>query len=729
MFSRPSIYSSSLFPTTTCSRSFAFITGRTLSVSQNTAASRAFGSITSYGYFSQNTHKNILSRSTLSTINKRPSPYPSTRLRFAQNNNNEEKIMIAEFSSEASNYNSNQNHQHYQQIFLNDLKTSFTDHILPNLPSSSNHNNGNTNENVIILLLAVSGGCDSIALLHGTLQILDDLRNTQNQKKIEVHVAHFDHCQRGKENSDLDREFVKNISLKYDNVPFHSFCWDSDKAKGGNNDRKFSQEMARDWRRFHLIQLLHDLTTTKYDNIGQDTNNQNFCPTSCCGVILTAHHADDSDETLLLKLLRGTHITNLSGLEYLTTMESPIQSHQSTATLFAKPMLNLRKHDIINFLNEQNLTWREDLSNKSNKYLRNRVRNELIPLMTDILSSSISDDEYDENNTNNTSTNKASSVLAKRLSNLSIQSKSLKKDLNERAQLYLQDHVDRETHQFILPPITKTSDNITNTIQLTLDQQEALHQWVNQRMNMMVTGENSSVKSHNLTFDRLQSICKQLYNHPTKTRWILNIGNNWNIVRCGNILDVQNSSYSTIQTSNSGNVKHTENLNEDIPWILERVETTNIDFKKEENSLNTGSSSTFIYFKTQSESTLPQQLTFSRVQGNEHKLFMPSWRKRKDENNNERKSIKIKEFLRGQKVPLHKRQNAIILHHENNDEIVAVLVQREEAIINDDDDQKSNTRKKEEWFVGVDYFEPYCRHKKGENHNDFIFSIRSKDIL
>ena len=85
---------------------------------------------------------------------------------------------------------------------------------------------------------------------------------------------------------------------------------------------------------------------------------------------------------MLLKFLRGTHISNLCGLEPIQ-----IESQSKKPAKFAKPMLNIRKREIVGFLKKQGLSWREDASNASDKYLRNRVRNELIPLMADLVGS------------------------------------------------------------------------------------------------------------------------------------------------------------------------------------------------------------------------------------------------------------------------------------------------------------------------------------------------------
>ena len=245
--------------------------------------------------------------------------------------------------------------------FLQKIKKSLQDDILPVLDSTNT---------VVVLLLAVSGGCDSIGLFHSIRTIVNHTKNDQHNNnihssdptknhKFEIHVAHFDHHQRGIE-SDKDRMFVHDLCHQA-NIPFHCFHWENK-----NEEYHFSQERARIWRRNKLEQLLESLT-----------NNEEETTTRKKGIILTAHHKDDSDETVLLKLLRGVHITNLHGID-------PV-SYGERNQIFGRPMLTLYKEEVEHFLTSQGLEWREDLSNKSDKYLRNRVRNELIPLMADMV--------------------------------------------------------------------------------------------------------------------------------------------------------------------------------------------------------------------------------------------------------------------------------------------------------------------------------------------------------
>ena len=182
----------------------------------------------------------------------------------------------------------------------------------------------------------------------------------------------------------------------------------------------FSQDLERQWRRRKMQQLATELirkrqlqadnnTTTHANN--NDGNNRQV---TYIGMITTAHHKDDSEETILLKLLRGVHISNIAGLSIVQQCPNATSSNSTAATSAAisssvldniddeygtnmgirnndtllywvRPLLNVRKQELVQTLQQNDFTWREDISNQSNKYLRNGYRNELIPLLHDLL--------------------------------------------------------------------------------------------------------------------------------------------------------------------------------------------------------------------------------------------------------------------------------------------------------------------------------------------------------
>ena len=182
------------------------------------------------------------------------------------------------------------------------------------------------------LILCVSGGSDSIALLHLCHQLNGLFR-------WQLHILHFHHGLR--EESDEEARFVRDLSQRL-NLEFHLRT-----TRDFQSETSGLQEKARNWRRTEALKLREEIRADS---------------------ILTAHHAEDQLETWLLKWLRGAH---LSGLQGMSRSDPP----------FIRPLLDFRKNMLSDFLKENGFEWREDASNQGSKYMRNRVRNELLPLL------------------------------------------------------------------------------------------------------------------------------------------------------------------------------------------------------------------------------------------------------------------------------------------------------------------------------------------------------------
>jgi len=235
----------------------------------------------------------------------------------------------------------------------------------------------------IPLILSVSGGTDSMALLHAvhsqtngsvkaTTKIFLNPNDPTEAKtrdthppplpnnSYKLHVATFDHLTRGGK-STSDSAFVKdfvatlNSSHKHDDIELHEFMW-------GNEEGSFSQEAARKWRRQVMSKLKASLSTS-----GE-------------GYIFTGHHKDDDTETILMKLIRGVHISKLKGMDA-----------KDEDGGFVKPFLKFPKAVLVAYNKFNGVEWIEDGSNVEKgegAYLRNRVRNELIPLLGELCSDS-----------------------------------------------------------------------------------------------------------------------------------------------------------------------------------------------------------------------------------------------------------------------------------------------------------------------------------------------------
>ncbi len=181
-------------------------------------------------------------------------------------------------------------------------------------------------------LLAVSGGLDSAVLAE--LFALS---------AFDYSIAHCNFQLRGKE-SDGDENFVKKLAAK-SNVSFFSVKFETEKFCA---DNRVSVQMGARQLRYEWLKEIK--TKNKFD------------------YIVTAHHADDSIETFFINLLRGTGIAGLKGIR--AKNEDVI-----------RPMLGFYRAEIEKFAKKNKLKWREDSSNSSDKYERNRIRHHVIPAL------------------------------------------------------------------------------------------------------------------------------------------------------------------------------------------------------------------------------------------------------------------------------------------------------------------------------------------------------------
>ena len=191
------------------------------------------------------------------------------------------------------------------------------------------------------LLIAVSGGIDSVVLTH----LFYELNFT-------IGLAHCNFQLRGKE-SDLDEEFVRNLSQKMDCPFFVKKCNTSEYA---TKNKQSIQIAARNLRYHWFTELV---------------NKHHF------DYVLTAHHADDNLETFLINLTRGTGLDGFTGIPKINGN-------------IIRPLLAFSRDEIIAYAKDtstslnMNIEWREDESNSSTKYVRNKIRHQVIPVLKEI---------------------------------------------------------------------------------------------------------------------------------------------------------------------------------------------------------------------------------------------------------------------------------------------------------------------------------------------------------
>jgi len=185
------------------------------------------------------------------------------------------------------------------------------------------------------LIIAISGGVDSVVLAHLC-------------KKLEFNfvLAHCNFNLRGEE-SNADEDFVVELAEELD---VEVFVQNFDTQAYADKNKRSIQMAARELRYDWFAELAEQL---KFD------------------CILTAHHADDNLETFLINFTRGTGLNGLTGIPMINGNIS-------------RPLLPFSRETIESYARENEITWREDSSNSSRKYLRNKLRHEVVPILKEI---------------------------------------------------------------------------------------------------------------------------------------------------------------------------------------------------------------------------------------------------------------------------------------------------------------------------------------------------------
>ncbi|MFC6269184.1 tRNA lysidine(34) synthetase TilS [Frigoriflavimonas asaccharolytica] len=177
-------------------------------------------------------------------------------------------------------------------------------------------------------LLAISGGADSMALL-----------NLFSASKFTFQVAHVNYKLRGLE-SDLDQELVENFCSQ-NNISLHIY----EVSNKDEPPKNSVQTWARKLRYAFFKKIKHQ-------------ENLEF--------LVTAHHLNDDLETFFINLSRGSGLKGLSGIP-------------SNKNNILRPFLHFSKQEIYDYCAQNEVPFREDASNKKNDYLRNKIRNEIVP--------------------------------------------------------------------------------------------------------------------------------------------------------------------------------------------------------------------------------------------------------------------------------------------------------------------------------------------------------------
>lgn len=182
-------------------------------------------------------------------------------------------------------------------------------------------------------LLAVSGGSDSMVLLH-----------LFKSSDLKFQVAHINYKLRGSDSYE-DQKLVQEFCTQ-NTIPFHLY----QVSRIDNQPKNSIQDWARNIR---------------YDFFRKIQQDQKL------DFIVTAHHLNDQLETFIINLSKASGIKGLSGI--------PGNDHN-----ILRPLLGFSKQEIYDFAKENKIEFREDLSNQKNEYLRNKIRNEIVPKLLEV---------------------------------------------------------------------------------------------------------------------------------------------------------------------------------------------------------------------------------------------------------------------------------------------------------------------------------------------------------
>lgn len=190
-------------------------------------------------------------------------------------------------------------------------------------------------------VLAISGGVDSMVLL----DMFASLKRLY-YPELKIKVVHFNHKLRAE--SDYEQKFVESVCSTY-NINCHSKVWRQ--ARSSNVEGR-----ARKARYRFFSNVIENPEST---------------------LLVTAHHKNDQAETIMMRIIRGSSLRGMRGIQLISNRCLNKESNQKY--ILFRPLLNVDKDTLYQYANHYNINYIEDESNKETIYFRNRVRLELIP--------------------------------------------------------------------------------------------------------------------------------------------------------------------------------------------------------------------------------------------------------------------------------------------------------------------------------------------------------------
>ena len=251
------------------------------------------------------------------------------------------------------------------------------------------------------IVIGLSGGADSVCLLYALIQCFGH----EIEKIIAIHI---NHGLRG-DQADKDELFVKDL-CKGLGIEFYSIYKDVRKFASEN---KLSEEEA-----------------------GRNIRYQTFfkaCMKYKCNKIAIAHNRNDNAETMLFNLFRGAGINGLTGIDPKRMMKMG-----KDQALIIRPLLNTSRDEIEKYLREKEIAYKVDASNLENDYSRNRIRNQVFPLITNEINSKAIDN----------------------VSKAAFHLREVNDFTNEMIKISYDNIVDEDKGRFVLPDDKMRSDHI-----------------------------------------------------------------------------------------------------------------------------------------------------------------------------------------------------------------------------------------------------------------------------
>lgn len=208
------------------------------------------------------------------------------------------------------------------------------------------------------IVVGLSGGADSVALLLV-------LQNLKQEYELDLFAVHINHGIRSQACRDAEYAGILSESFK---IPFYLF--EADIPAMAKEQGLSEEEMGRIYR----YRCFRDVM----NRVGADK-------------LAVAHHMDDQAETVLFHLIRGSRMAGMEGIHPVTDLWSEQDKGVGTENRSSdagegkkiiRPLLNCRKEELVQWLQEQKITWMEDCTNADNIYSRNCIRNQVLPVLS-----------------------------------------------------------------------------------------------------------------------------------------------------------------------------------------------------------------------------------------------------------------------------------------------------------------------------------------------------------